>query len=116
MSNYNQTSVDGESWIRARRVVIENPVFGDKRVRFIEEKAYVLDGKVVSEPYGSIDIVVDGAEDMLDEIDIIDPATGELTGYTMTFQELYAILYSAYIDRVKDRDSITDNSNGEIDG
>ena len=102
-STFNQKTVNGESWTRAKRLVFENPLSGTMMLRFMEEEAIVIGEKVIREPAGSIDLEFKAAEDFMGMIDIMDPETGELTGSSISYQELYAIMYSAYIQQVKKR-------------
>lgn len=105
MSNYQQTTIVGESWLRAKRIVIENPYNDANTVKFVEEKVFQLGDKVLTEQSDTLNILVDSEEKMLEQVDIIDPSTGEPTGQTITFQEIYAILFSAYIEEAMKRDA-----------
>ena len=105
MSNYQQTHVDGDTWLRANKIIFDNPYAGKKRVRFVEEKAYVLDDEIITKPKDILDVDILSEEDMEREVEIIDPETGESTGEKITYKQLYAILFSAYIEKAQLRDA-----------
>lgn len=122
MSKYNQTNIVGESWLRAKRIVIDNPYNAPKNVKFVEEKVFQLADKVLTEQSDVLNIKIATEEEMLESIDIIDPTTNEPTGQTITYQELYAIIFSAYLKQAKLRDeppvveettNTTDTTTGE---
>lgn len=105
MSNYQQTSITGESWLRAKKIVIENPVNKTKRVRFFEEKVFAVNGSTLAEDSDILDVVIADENDLAEELEIIDPETGETTGNRITYGDFYAILFSAYMKKALERDS-----------
>lgn len=104
MSNYKQTTVAGESWVRAKRIVIENPLSEDNTVKFIEEKVVVLEDGTVTTPYGVLNISVDN-NNMTEEIEILDPISSEPTGTFISYGELHAIIFSTYMKLANERDA-----------
>lgn len=103
MSNYKQSAVTGESWVRAVRVVLENPLGGGAAATFIEET-------VVSTPAGNImqaagnvvePFTVDNAAEAFD---VLNPETGEVVG-SATYQDVYALLHSLYYHVAAKRDA-----------
>lgn len=96
MSNYQQTTVSGESWVRAKRIVIENPLGEISEVKFVEEKIVNADSTVFKKDLGVLN--VESTDDnMSQEIPILDPSTGETTTQVVTYAEVYNILKSAYL-------------------
>lgn len=94
---YQRSAVAGEEWMRANRIIFENPPSGDFKVRFAEERAVALaDGTVLSKPIG---VLEDSCpQDQLDQsFELIDPLTGEGTGAFMTYAQLHSALYSMYL-------------------
>lgn len=94
---YQRSDVVGEEWMRANRIIFENPPTGDFKVRFAEERAVMLaDGTVMSKPMG---VLEDSCpQDQLDQsFELIDPTTGEGTGAHMTYAQLHSALYSMYL-------------------
>jgi len=104
MSNYKQTTVAGESWVRAKRIVIENPLSEDSTVKFIEEKVVVLEDGTVSTPCGALSISVD-SNNMTEEVEIIDPISNEPAGTSISFGEIHAIIFSTYMKLANERDA-----------
>lgn len=97
ITKYQYSSVVGEEWLRAKRVVFENPPEGDFRVRFAEERAVALaDGSIMTE---QLSLLEDSRpQDQLDEaFELIDPTTGEGSGSYMTYAQLHGALYSLYL-------------------
>lgn len=117
MSNYKQTTVAGESWVQAKRIVIENPLSEDNTVKFIEEKVVVLEDGTVTTPYGVLNISVDNNNNiMTEEIEILDPISNEPTGTFISYGELHAIIFSTYMKLVNERDAQPPDAIDPIDG
>ena len=103
MSDYQQTTVTGDSWVRARSVTINNPVIGTKMIAFQEEKALVAgEGDVLTRQLGGISETLT-AENINTEFPVLNPETGEQVG-TATYAQVYAMLHSTYIFLAKRRD------------
>lgn len=102
--NYKLSNVTGESWVRAKRIVIENPLNGRVVAKFVEEKVVNVDqGEQFFKDMGVLEI--DPAPTtMAETIPVLDPTTGEKTGETVTYGELYTLLKSAYIHFALRRD------------
>jgi hypothetical protein len=108
--NYKETTLSGTSWTRCRCVTITNPLADtefDKNNNPLGPVAYFQEQKVIS---------IDGAQTTVDAgscrkafdpaatIPMLDPATGETTGSSVTHGELYAILFSLYMQTAVERD------------
>ena len=101
MPDYKETSVAGHSWRRCHQIVIDNRRSTVPTVRFDEETVVALDGAAeVRTPAGALTVEFDPAR----EIALRDPQTGKPTGAVMTYAEVYAVLYSAYLDAALERD------------
>lgn len=112
MPNYRETSLTGTSWVRCRAVTITNPLTGTGELNlhtqsiegptayFQEEKVVVMDGGQMRQDVGACQqaFLPDG------EIALRNPDTGELTGTTATHAQLYAILFSLYMQTALARD------------
>lgn len=104
MSNYQETNVTGSSYLRCSQVILENPLERTKGVTFDEERVYILsDGKkfternaALSEPFTP--------ENAATEFQLLDPATGAQVGQTVSYQHVYAIMYSLYLHLAARRD------------
>lgn len=117
-NNYRQTEVAGESWVRAKRIVIEHPLGGAIRVKFVEEKVVVLGESHLAQDEGILELTID-QEGMHKTIDVIDPITREPLGQQVTFGALYAAIFSAYLQAAEERDGpepeeVTAGEGGEI--
>lgn len=104
MSNYKETSITGTKWVRCGTIQIVNPYQRTPAVQFIEEQVTSLgEGE---EPLfaaaGSICVQFDPAK----VIQLRDPITGNLLDQTITYGEVYAMLYSAYMDAAEKRDAV----------
>lgn len=108
--NYKETTLSGTSWMRCRCVTITNPLAGsefDHNNNPLGPVAYFQEQKVIS---------MDGTQSMIDAgsclkafdpvaaIPMRDPTTGDLTGSTVTHADLYAILFSLYMQTALERD------------
>jgi len=94
---YLQSSVAGEEWTRAKRIIFENPTTGAFTVRFAEERAVALaDGTVLSQPMG---ILEDSRlpEELGESFNLLNPTTGDARGAVMTYEQLHVALYSLYM-------------------
>ena len=102
MPDYKQSTVGGTTWQRCCQIVIDNTRGAVPAVRFDEEEVLVLaDGREIKRPLGAIAIPFNPAQ----QIPLRDPATGALTGAATTYNDAYALLYSAYMAAAEARDA-----------
>lgn len=104
MANYKQTTVAGESWVRARCVVIANELGQTPVIDFREEKVTQLaDGSVIKQ---HLDHLVKELppESFETVFNVLDPVTGAVTG-TAKFQDVYILLHSLYYHFATERDA-----------
>jgi len=111
--NYNENNVSGTSWTRCRTVTINNPLPGKGPIDFLtsqpagpncvfnEETAVALDTETLTYDSGACQQKYVSTN----VIQLLDPATNNPTGQTVTQQQLYNILYSLYIATAKARDA-----------
>lgn len=107
MSNYQQTSITGESWIRAVRVVLENPLIGTPAATFVEERAINLGSETLVRPHGNLvePFIASGdGANLTETFDLLNPDTGAVIG-SATYQEVYAMLHSLYYHVAAKRDA-----------
>jgi len=100
MANYQETQVTGTKWQRCNQVLINNPYNTTPAVAFKEETVVVLDSGVFIQSQSGLacDFDPQGV------INLRDPATGALTGQTMSQQDVYVALYSMYLQLAEQRD------------
>lgn len=107
-NNYHHSNVTGETWMRAKRVVIENPLNESSTTKFVEERVVNIDqGEQYFKDVGLLEINATIAVD--EKIPVIDFETGSLTGEEVTYSELHSFLKSAYIHFAHKRDNPTSN-------
>lgn len=99
--DYQQQTIQGSSYQRCCRIVIENPRDSAPAATFCEEKIIVAGDSTLAIPAGTFAIAIDPA----DVIELRDPATWELTGSTITLGELYAGIASVYWAKALERDA-----------
>lgn len=95
--NYQHSTVAGESWVRAKRIVIENELGKSPKIKFVEEKVVNTDnGDKFSKDKGVLD--VNATDELMTEmVEIKDPVTGEPTGESVSFGHIYTLLKSTYL-------------------
>jgi len=103
MTNYKQASVTGESWVRAVRVVLENPLGGGAAATFIEESVVSTPAGTVMQAAGNV-VEPFTAENAAESFDLLNPETGEVAG-SATYQDVYAMLHSLYYHVAAKRDA-----------
>lgn len=101
MSDYKETHVTGKKWQRCNVVHIDNPYQAQPTVTFAEQEVAEVDGATFQTQLGQIVLPFDPAA----TINLRDPSTGELTGTTVTGGDVYAALYSLYIQSALERDA-----------
>lgn len=102
MPNYKETSISGSEYQRCCEIRIVNPVGKVPSISFVEQKVATIGESTIETPASSIEISFDPTK----VIELRDPQSGELSGASMTFEEVYAVLYSAYIQEATARDAL----------
>lgn len=107
MANYNETPVVGSTWTRCSNIYIANNYGVTPTITFGEQQLIAIENQppLVVNTNTSCMAIFNGSSDIV----ILDPATGDPTGQTVTQQELYNILYSLYIATAKARDNQPNN-------
>lgn len=100
MADYQQQTIQGSSYQRCNRIVIENPHNSVPAVTFIQEKIIVAGDSTIAVPVGNFAIEIDLAE----VVELRNPETWELTGTTVTVGELYTGIASMYWKKALERD------------
>lgn len=103
MSNYKQSTVTGDSWVRAKRVVVENPLNGTPAISFIEERVINLPDQVITQSAGNVAEPFT-PENALEEFPLRHPETGVLIG-SLTYQDVYVMLHNLYMHVAAKRDA-----------
>ena len=103
MADYKETTLAGRVWTRCHQVVVDNPLGGQPRITFQEEKVY----DITAEDGNQLHIPVQGCGAEFDpgsSFPLIHPVTGEPLGVSMSHQELQVALYSLYFATATARD------------
>lgn len=100
MPDYKETNITGRQYQRCSGIFIDNPRGGAQTVSMQEEVVAIVGDKTFSKTAPGLSFAFDPDE----IIELRDSETGELTGSTMTGREIYAAIYSIYIQRANARD------------
>lgn len=101
MHDYQETQVTGTKWQRCNQVLLNNPHNGQRSIEMREETIVTLDGSLFSQ-------TVPGMKFDFNPTDLIqlrDPATGALTGSTMSMMDMYVAVGSLYLQKAAERDT-----------
>lgn len=104
MNNYKESQLTGTQWIRATRVVVENPYNQNPTINFIEEAAMSVGASgenIITRLCGNLIESFNPSK----EVPILDLITGEPTGLTFNHMELYQMLNSLYMQLAIERDN-----------
>lgn len=102
MADYQESAVAGTFWHRFNQIHIDNTRNAIPVVTMHEERVVALaDGRELREPVGVLELP---CGDLSYPITLRDPASGELTGDTVTLSEVYAIVYSLCLQEAMIRD------------
>lgn len=95
MPQYQETTVGGSRYRRARRITIDDPPGKTASVSFQEVNVIDLGGgaPLIEEPAGSCFMDFSGGATV---IPMYNPGTGNLTGTNTTVGDIYRALYSLY--------------------
>lgn len=102
--NYRESDVIGVTWQRCHRIDIRNPYEEPKFAVFLEEEITDLgNGKIVKSPAGQI---LADFTDPTTVVNLINPLTGTPLNETVTYQDIYVILHSLYLQLATERDNV----------
>lgn len=102
MPNYKETTITGNKYQRACRVMIENPINKTPTVSFIEEEITInSDDNITHKLVGSLNMTFDPNE----VVEIINPTTNLPTGQKYPTAIAQLIIYSLYWKKARERDA-----------
>lgn len=105
MPNYKQSTLPCSSYMRANSVAALNPLGGLRLIQFHEETVLTLpDGTTSTSPAGECSKILT-AENAATPFPLRDPQTGDPTGTTMTYADVYQALMSLYYHVAEARDA-----------
>lgn len=110
---YQNEVVAGDAWLRANRIVVENPLYEIPKIRFVEEKVLEMEnGDIHHREMGYLE--VKGTPEVAEmKIPIIDPTTGEPTGELINYHHFNTILASMYLFFANLRDNPPEVEGGD---
>lgn len=95
---YSESTVTGNAYVRARKVIIDYKLDQLPVATFIRERVMTLGAETLKTPVAN----VSGVYDAEATIALRDPEDGTLTGDTMTqaqvFQALYSLFYQLSVE------------------
>lgn len=106
-SLYVATAIDGKviKYQRASKVIFSNPINDVGTVAFFEETAIILpDGTSYAQFDRTAGPLCSTLSDQTTTFPLLDPSNGDVVG-TSTYKDVYAMIYSMYIDLGKKRDA-----------
>lgn len=101
MAKYKESTITGDSWVRANQIICTNPYNSIPTIQYIEEEIFNLsNGDTIKKTY-TRDNLAQITEQFTqananEAFPLINPLTGEDLGTTATYQDLYVILHSLY--------------------
>ena len=102
MTQYTEQQA-GQPWQRFYEAKINTPLNETANITFYEEIVINSEAGTIKQPVTACTKVIIPEE----QIPVLDPATGEPTGTSITNAELYKYLYSLYVQTAKARDNQT---------
>lgn len=105
MPDYKESTIPCTSFVRAYAVSCLNPRNGSKMIQFQEETVLRLpDGTESFLRAGECSKIL-SADNAATAFPLRDPGTGDPTGATMTYQDVYTVLMSLYYHVATERDA-----------
>lgn len=105
MANYRETTQPCTSYVRAASLQCLNILGGDKIIQFSEETVFMLpDGTTARAHYGDCSAVLT-ADNSRETFALRDPVSGDPTGLTMSYMDVYTALMSLYYHVAAERDA-----------
>ena len=102
MPDYKESQVAGTRWQRCNRITINNPYGAMPTIRFDEEERIAVGEQTIGNPVGGI---LKDFDDPERTFPLCNPMTGESTGATATYGEVYVLLWSLYMALATERDA-----------
>lgn len=101
MANYKESTVSGTSWQRAYQVLINNFYNTTPTVTFNEEEIINTGSGILTK---HISHITESFSNPTTQFNIINPIDGSVTG-TASYQDVYILLSSLYLDLANKRDN-----------
>lgn len=103
MPNYLESNVVGSKYVRCKSLHVSNPLNGVKYISMEEEQVIQLEDESISKPYSAMSKMLT-EETANTTFDILNPEDNSVVS-SMTYQDVYAVLYSLYMHSALERDA-----------
>lgn len=101
MPDYKESSVAGTQWQRCHGVYLQNTYGQTPLITLREEQVTAIGDQTFFKDMGQMQFPFEqGAT-----IPLLNPLTGQPTGGTITMGEVYAIMWSLYMQKAAERDA-----------
>lgn len=100
MADYQETQVTGTKWQRCNQVLLNNPHNAQRSIEMREEEIVILGDNVFCQTVPGMKFDFNPQ----DTFELRDPATGNVTGATMSMGEMYVAVWSLYMQKAMERD------------
>lgn len=114
MNLYKRQNAEVSTYLRANKIVMNNPLSGIPDIHIYEERVLDMAGEVSTRPV-TIFSKPFSPTNAATEFALLDPETFSPTGQTVTYADVYAIIASLYMSLAHERDVLVE-STAEIDG
>jgi len=101
MADYKQQSTSVDKYNRFSTITILNPLNRAPLVSALEEQVLSISGETILRQVGEINKPFNPYENFPER----DPATGELTGNTLSSADVYKAIYSYVVRMAEERDA-----------
>jgi hypothetical protein len=100
MANYKQATLAAQTWQRAKQVTITNTYDAVPTIAFQEEQVIDINGKLTLQDIG---VITKDLSTPTASFKLVSPVDGSVLG-TATYQDVYVMLSSLYLDLATKRD------------
>jgi hypothetical protein len=102
MADYKESNVSGTQWQRCNGVYIQNSYKNVPNITLREEKVTEIGEELFFKDMGQIDFQFNPNA----VIQLLNPVDGTPTGATMSMGEMYIALWSLYMTKAAERDTV----------
>lgn len=101
--NYKESTINCTTWTRCRTVTVQNPVGETPKAYFQEEECVALPNEqIIKRDLAAVQKEFSPSS----TFPILNPQTAEPTGETATHADVYALLFSLYMQTAMERDGV----------
>lgn len=101
MADYQESQLNGTKWRRCFQLAVHNHRGNAPSIQFFEEDVIAVEDKTLRLGETSCSVAYNPQA----TVQVYDPATLQPTGQTFTHEQLYGMLFSAYLQTALARDA-----------